>query len=87
VPSSALFTAGLGEGFLLPKNMRRGQITAAELAPLMFSLITKTNKRQRSKALTPLIDPVEQDYTQITKGEATRRFSELRKTIAQITQK
>jgi hypothetical protein len=64
--------------------MRRGKTTAKELAPLMLRLLTATSKRDRSKKLMPLIDPVEHDYTQITKDEATRRFAELRKQIKNL---
>lgn len=65
-------------------TMRRGKTTAKELAPLMLRLLTATSKRDRSKKLMPLIDPVEHDYTQITKDEATRRFAELRKQIKNL---
>jgi hypothetical protein len=120
VPSSALFTAGLGEGFLLPKNMTLKtvdgelntqdfsiSITNQSAQPVSFVFYDvaevdwligqlkgirsniQTTDREIRKRVTFLkcssrIDPVEHDYTQLTKEEATLRFAELRKSISEI---
>ena len=53
--------------------------TAADLAfPVLAKLLSPKKKRRRKK---PPMDPVEYDFTQITKEEATRRFAELRREI------
>jgi hypothetical protein len=75
------------EGFLLFKNMRRGETTAAELAPLMLRLLTTTSKKGRFKRATPLIDEVQNDCLPVTKDQASRLLAELRKSITEITDK
>jgi hypothetical protein len=67
--------------------MRRGETTAAELAPLMLRLLTNTSKKRCSKTATPLINEVQNDCLPVTKDQASRLFAELRASITEITDK